>query len=118
MSQDLVKALGVDVYKGRFVLSDGVEFVFAEDLRAALEKLPVVYGFSDSEGNRFNDENFPSDTHSARLFAIEEIKKDPLKHEYECKVTESHAPFLTYWNVPDNLKGKRVKVTVEEIVGE
>lgn len=85
MSQDLVKALGVKVIEEVIYEGNGQytksSVVFVDDLRAALEKLPVVYGFSDSEGNRFNDKKFPSDTHSARLFAIEEIEKKPVKVE-------------------------------------
>lgn len=118
MSQDLVKALGVTISSAEYIAASlrcgapiFTEYVSVPGLRAALENLPVVYGFSDSEGNRFNDTKFPSDTHSARLLAIEEIKREPLKHEFSFLVGSGICA------IPEYFKGKTVKVTVEEIDG-
>jgi len=122
MSQDLVKALGVRVFT--VDISDPVipdydwqDVVLVKDLRAALEKMPVVYGFSDSEGNRFNDKKFPSDTHTARLFAIEEIKKEPVKVEFETHITRQGVHYYDTAKF-DGKIGRKVKVTIQEIVGE
>ena len=55
------------------------------------------------------------DTHKARLFAIEEIEKKPLVEEFMQIIPESNLANLM---IRKNFAGKRVKVTVQEIVGE
>ncbi len=124
MSQDLVKALGVTISSAEYIaasLSCGAqintEYVSVPSLRAALEKLPVVYGYQQKNGIiLWGDGGISSvDTHSARLFAIEEIKKEPLVEKFVQLIPESNLANLM---IRKNFAGKRVKITVEEIVGE
>ena len=116
MSQDLVKALGVKVLT--VDISDPVipdydwqDVVLVKDLRAALEKLPVVYGYQQKNGIiLWGDGDISSvDTHSARLLAIEEIKKEPLVEKFVQLIPESNLANLM---IRKNFAGKRVKVTV------
>lgn len=67
---DVIKELGLEI-KCAFLPNGPEDVVTVKDLRAAIEKLPVVYGFDDSEGLRFNDSKYDSDTHKARLICIE-----------------------------------------------
>lgn len=134
MKQDLVAALGVNhliisiLTKGRKAFTDirDLSFdeatnptgelrkaIFIDDLRAALEKLPVMTGYQQTNGIIYCGDGKDSsvDTHTARLFAIEEIKREPLKHEFSFLVGSGICA------IPEYFKGKTVKVTVEEIVG-
>lgn len=92
MSQDLVKALGVKVVMGRIVVNEGTphktslnsEVVFAESLRAALERLPVVYCrkgeiIHTAWKEHWSEELNGKPTHKARIFAIEDIPKETVK---------------------------------------
>lgn len=124
MSQDLVKALGVEVRRVCVVdnsfPSNTVNYrsvIYLEDLRAALEKLPVVTGYEQDNGEIYWGDGQDSyiDTHKARLFAIEEIKREPLVEKFVQLIPESNLANLM---IRKNFAGKRVKVTVEEIVGE
>ena len=78
MSQDLVKALGVEVRRVCVVdNSFPRSVIYLEDLRAALEKLPVVYGSKEVKSSAWcwfdKMSQCGSDTHKARLFAIANI---------------------------------------------
>lgn len=118
---DLVKALGVKV---RMVdnLHENENVVLLSDLHAALEKLPTVwgvYGFHKDKPKDFSCDtyNIPgTSTHTARLLCIEEIKREPLKHEFKTEVKENNSAGMLYFNmIPGSFIGKRVRVTVEEI---
>jgi len=130
MSQDLVKALGVPVSSAEHIAASlrcGApihnEYVSVVSLRAALEKLPVVEGKITFVGTPDNKESYakfevvdkPHRTHTARLFAIEEIEKEPLVEKFVQLIPESNLANLM---IRKNFAGKRVKITVEEIVGE
>lgn len=127
MSQDLVKALGVTISSAEYIAASlrcgaqiNTEYVSVPGLRAALEKLPVVEGKITFVGTPDNKESYakfevvdkPHCTHIARLFAIEEIKREPVKHEFSFLVGSGICA------IPEYFKGKTVKVTVQEIVGE
>jgi hypothetical protein len=79
MSYPLIEKLGLEVTvdAGRFGA-----FVSADDLEKILRESPVVYGkVTDGQLTRFSDIKDCLDTHTARLLLVEEIKKEPCKHE-------------------------------------
>lgn len=106
---DLVKALGVKAREAE-EFNDLTMVVSRDELQAALEKLPTVWGSHSDETFHYSGiKHPPTDTHKARLLCIEEIKREPLKVEFELSASENLDYKLT------EFKGKRVRVTVEEI---
>lgn len=62
--------------------SDEMAKISNEKLNALIESWSVVYGTMDVGESNFWSEGFSgSDTHKARLAFIEEIVKEPCKHE-------------------------------------
>ena len=125
MSQDLVKALGVKVYEEVIYKGNGeykkYKVVFVQDLESALGNLPLVYGCWQKSPNSAWFETEQSDSRAtARLLAIEMIKREPVKMEFNAQVLPGinnlNACIKRSELIP--LEGKFVKVTVEEIVGE
>ncbi|MGZ3770081.1 MAG: hypothetical protein ACXVCP_00285 [Bdellovibrio sp.] len=90
----------------------------AQDLEAALEKGIKVNGCYHDKEN-FDDRGWGFDqskprditTHKGIVVCLEELHKEPLKHEYKTKI-ESCDGWL---QMPQSFKGKNVKITVEEI---
>ncbi|KHD88866.1 MAG: hypothetical protein OM95_07050 [Bdellovibrio sp. ArHS] len=131
MKPDLVKALGVEVRRVCVVdnsfPNNTVNYrsvIYLEDLRAALEKLPVMEGKITFVGTPDNPQAYakfevvdkPHCTHSARLFAIEEIKREPLKVEYTVAFPEGHRAFdVNGTEFGSQLAGGRFRVRFEEI---
>jgi len=52
-----------------------------EKLNKLIESWPVVYGSNKRPLDGWNEKSYESTTHKARLAFIEEIKKEPCKHE-------------------------------------
>ncbi len=105
----LVDSLGV------FVEHAGMPgaYVSATDLEACLEKLTVVYGDLDAPKDQisWSDTKLASNTHTARLLGIQEIPKEPFIHTEGWAANRSQEHVL----IPMELKGKRLKVTFEEV---
>lgn len=92
----------------------------ASEVEEMLGKAQVVYGENQAGGMWTLDEAEPLDTHTARLVMIEEIKREPLKVEFETTVEhwkEDGSPTKAMIDLPDlTIKDlQRVRVTVEEI---
>ncbi len=63
--------------------NEGLAKVANEKLRKLIEASPLVYGLK-TRSNKWafdQEENHFTNTHTARLMFIEEIKKEPCKHE-------------------------------------
>ncbi len=108
---DIVKELGLKPsYAGLFC--GNAEVVCVQDLRSALDKLPVVYCSKPDEVNSHlwaHREASGYDTHKARLLGVETIVREPLRREYETIMnTKTHLDWAEF-------VGKRVKVVVTEI---
>ena len=115
---DVIKELGLDIYH-----FDKQECVLADDLRDLIDKLPVVYGKKSFVGSPdFPDQHQVFEitdqdkaTHKARLIGIEKLVKEPIKIQFESTVTNHGAQFYDS-NKMTELRGKRVRVTVEEVI--
>lgn len=118
---DVIKELGISLHRGAIYMQchgktiDGM-FVLAEDLRAAIEKLPVLYGNPDKL-TWWGSECEKGDTHKARIIGVEKLVKEPLKIE---KVIAYPKNFTCYAingeELGSKLAGKKFKVVFEEVI--
>ncbi|MGZ3796490.1 MAG: hypothetical protein ACXVB1_09000 [Pseudobdellovibrionaceae bacterium] len=89
-------------------------YISSFDLETALEKATVVYG--QLEGLRLWStfkENY--DTHKALLINVEELPKEPLKHEFIGCTYDDVKLGGVYLPLGDAWKSKKVRVKIEEI---
>lgn len=96
---------------------DATTFVISEsELESALEKMPIYYGCKNEFGNFVLGDFEDGDTHTARIICIEELPKEPLKHEFETEAVSNNEFGKLYTNmIPSSFVGKKVRVTVEEL---
>lgn len=89
----------------------------AEDLEAALEKATVVYSVKiDDNFNRYwGTSNDRGVTHKALLINVEELPREPLKHEFYSCDLESSLFDDVFKKYKSEFKGKKVRVKIEEI---
>lgn len=82
---DIIKELGLNVlhvdaskpYEIRYE-----DVVLVSDLRAAIDKLPVVYSAPDKNAKLWGNECEKGDTHKARLIGVEKLVKEPRVVEF------------------------------------
>lgn len=79
---DAIKELGLQI-RTVFLPCGAEDVVTVKDIRAAIEKLPVVYGILDQNGVMTigSTKEAGSDTHKARLIGVEKLVKEPVKLE-------------------------------------
>lgn len=123
---DIIKELGLVVNSAKQI-SDAyiagapifTEYVSVPGLRAAIEKLPVVYGSQDTPSDQlaWSVTLLDCDTHKARLICVEKLVKEPVKLE---KVIAYPKDFTCYAingeEFGSKLAGKKVKVVFEEVI--
>lgn len=109
---DVIKELGLEI---RCVLlpCGAEDVVTVEDLRAAIEKLPMVYGSPDAPSDQlaWSVTLLDCDTHKARLIGIEKLVKEPVRVERRFNTGGIEAVII-----PDEIKGKTFKVVFEEVI--
>jgi len=117
---DVIKELGITLHTG--FLDIGAphtmagEFIYASELRAAIEKLTVVYGSEAFNGHlTWNPKKQTFNTHKARLIGVEELVKEPMRVERQFL---NEKPDYCYGSieVPSQIKGKPFKVVFEEVI--
>lgn len=113
---DVIKELGITLHTG--FLDIGAphtmagEFIYASELRAAIDKLPVVYGSEAFNGHlTWNPKKQTFNTHKARLIGVEELVKEPVRVERRFNTEGIEAVII-----PDEIKGKTFKVIFEEVI--
>lgn len=112
---DVIKELGLEI---RCVLlpSGAEDVVTVKDLRAAIDKLPMVYGSEAFNGHlTWNPKKQTFNTHKARLIGVEKLVKEPVRVEHQFL---NEKPDYCYGSieVPSQIKGKPFKVTFEEVI--
>lgn len=117
LKPDFIKLLGLIPTR----MESGAMWVRSEFLQRALEeKCEVVYGDKPAE-SYWTPEKCFGDTHTAFIFGKQEIAKERLKAEFEATVTMSHGFQNKIYEIEHDeltrFKGKKVRVTVEEIEG-
>lgn len=95
-------------------------FVNAEDLERALEKATVVYSTKKDfmfDEKAWHEYKYGAQTHSALLINVEELPKEPLKHEYKTSVMEFNdkTGLMKETSLPPEFIGKKICVKIEEI---
>lgn len=114
MKYELCKQAGLNLFK---IETDHFPaLIKASDVEAMLEEANVVYGVPG--GNWCSSDDKEScDNYRARLLLMEEIEKKPLKHEFETSAVSNNEFGKLYTNmIPSSFVGKKVKVTVEEVM--
>lgn len=123
---DIIKELGLTVHKSSYELLShsniyNQDMVLVKDLRAALDKLPVVYGVKgplNVGSEQWSEMENRNATHKARLLCVEKIVKELLKVEFELDLTEADLGVAND-NLSDeqfkSLTGKKWKVVATEI---
>lgn len=86
--------------------------VYAQDLERALEKATVVYEINKPDLYWSNSKE-SCDTHKALLIGVEELPKEPLKHEIESFYYDDMYSFSVA--VPKSFEGKKFRTIFEEI---
>lgn len=87
--------------------------ILASEVEEMLQNAKVVYGSPDTPSDQlaWSCTQLDCDTHQARLILVEEIKRELLKHEFEVQVSNTYEHGILL----ENFKGKRVKVTIQEV---
>ena len=118
---DIIKSLGLKVYEATVNHSVGYELcavVKVNELRAAFDKLPVVYCSKPDKENSHLWNHYETkgyDTHKARLLGVEKIVKEPLRMEFKTHLEAALYPGAEMSKIINAFAGKRVKVVVTEI---
>ena len=116
----LVDYLGLNVLeyiKGPGCISEG--YINAEDLERFLEKCPVVYGKTEEVPGevQWSERKLSSDTHTARLICVSEIKREPLREDRTVNFPSSHKSYdCNGVEFGSKFAGKKCRITVEEIL--
>lgn len=87
--------------------------ILASEVEEMLQNAQVVYGQTEEVPGQvqWSETKIATDTHQARLILVEEIKRELLKHEFEVQVSNTYEHGILL----ENFKGKRVKVTIQEV---
>ena len=128
MSHKLIESLGLKVKRVLVQETNGlqsatgmVDVVFASDLETLLEKGQKVYGWANNDCYRcFSDKGAgtTTETHEGLLIGIREIKKEAVKLQWHETVDDVCGAGPLYNGSLEALRGKRVRVTVEEFESE